>query len=179
MIGVVGPSSQYGADIPLAVIGIVMKVFGIVIAFSVGIAVGGQPIVGYNYGCGNLERVKKVYKLVILANLIVGAIATVLFEVCPQAIVSIFGSESDLYNEYARLCFRIFLGGILLCCVQKASSIFSRLFSPSCSYCLSFALWAGARIIKRSKNTFRKSKTDKMTFKITPPAADIVCGGRL
>ena len=126
MIGVVGPSSQYGADIPLAVIGIVMKVFGIVIAFSVGIAVGGQPIVGYNYGCGNLERVKKVYKLVILANLIVGAIATVLFEVCPQAIVSIFGSESDLYNEYARLCFRIFLGGILLCCVQKASSIFSR-----------------------------------------------------
>ena len=145
MIGVVGPSSQYGADIPLAVIGIVMKVFGIVIAFSVGIAVGGQPIVGYNYGCGNLERVKKVYKLVILANLIVGAIATVLFEVCPQAIVSIFGSESDLYNEYARLCFRIFLGGILLCCVQKASSIFSRLFSPSCSYCLSFALWAGAK----------------------------------
>ena len=43
---------------------------------------------------------------------------------CPQAIVSLFGSESSLYNEYADMCFRIFLGGILLCCVQKASSIF-------------------------------------------------------
>lgn len=158
MIGVVGPSSQYGADIPLAVIGIVMKVFGIVIAFSVGIAVGGQPIVGYNYGCGNLERVKKVYKLVILANLIVGAIATVLFEVCPQAIVSIFGSESDLYNEYARLCFRIFLGGILLYCVQKASSIFSRLFSPSCLYCLSFALWAGRRAHNKAEQEYISEK---------------------
>lgn len=124
MIGIVGPSSEYGADIPLAVIGIVMKVFGIVISFSVGLAVGGQPIVGFNYGSGNFARVKKTYKLILICNLVVGAIAMLLFELCPQAIISIFGSESALYNQYAVLCFRIFLGGILLCCVQKASSIF-------------------------------------------------------
>ena len=47
-----------------------------------------------------------------------------LFELCPQVIIRLFGSESDLYNQYAVLCFRVFLGGILLCCVQKASSIF-------------------------------------------------------
>ena len=103
MIGLKGPQSIYGADIPLSVVGIVMKVFGIVIAFSVGIAVGGQPIAG---------------------NAVIGIIATLLFEFCPQVIVSLFGSESGLYNEYANMCFRIFLGGILLCCVQKASSIF-------------------------------------------------------
>ncbi len=124
MIGVVGPASEYGADIPLAVIGIVMKVFGIVIAFSVGIAVGGQPIAGFNYGSRDFARVKKTYKLVLIANIVVGAVSMLLFELCPQAIVSIFGSESDLYNQYADLCFRIFLGGILLCCVQKSSSIF-------------------------------------------------------
>lgn len=124
MITAFGPQSRYGADIPLSVVGIVMKVFGIVIAFSVGIAVGGQPIIGYNYGAKNYKRVFHAYRLVILANLAVGLIATLLFEFCPQAIVSLFGSESALYNEYADLCFRIFLGGILLCCVQKASSIF-------------------------------------------------------
>ena len=124
MIGLTGPRSVYGADIPLSVVGIVMKVFAIVIAFSVGIAVGGQPIAGYNYGAGNLKRVFETYRKIILANAAVGVTATLLFQFSPQAIVRLFGSESGLYNEYASLCFRIFLGGILLCCLQKASSIF-------------------------------------------------------
>lgn len=124
MIVLYGPVSKYGADIPLSAVGIVMKVFGIVIAFSVGIAVGGQPIIGYNYGAGNYGRVFAAYRKAILANVVVGVVATVLFEGYPQIIVRLFGSESALYNEYANLCFRIFLGGILLCCIQKASSIF-------------------------------------------------------
>ena len=101
-----------------------MKVFGIVIAFSVGIAVGGQPIAGYNYGAGNYKRVRKTYKYVILSNIVVGFIAMLIFEFCPYIIVRLFGSESALYNEYANMCFRIYLSGILLCCIQKASSIF-------------------------------------------------------
>ena len=101
-----------------------MKVFGIVIAFSVGIAVGGQPIVGFNYGARNFERVRGTYSRILWANLAVGSLAMLLFEACPQALVSLFGNESQLYNEFACLCFRVFLGGILLCCIQKASSIF-------------------------------------------------------
>lgn len=124
MIVLCGPRSEYGADIPLSVVGIVMKVFGIVIAFSVGIAVGGQPIVGYNYGAENYSRVRGTYGRVLAANAAVGAVSMLLFEFCPQAIVSLFGSESELYNQFACLCFRVFLGGILLCCIQKASSIF-------------------------------------------------------
>ena len=124
MIGIHGAVSKYGTDIPLSVIGIVMKVFGIVIAFSVGIAVGGQPITGYNYGAKNYGRVRKTYRLVIFSNIAVGLIAMLIFEFCPHIIVKLFGSESDLYNEYANMCFRIYLSGILLCCMQKASSIF-------------------------------------------------------
>lgn len=121
---VFGAQSVYGADITLSALGIVFKVFGIVIAFSVGIAVGGQPIIGYNYGAGNYARVRKTYLLVLLANVVVGAIAMLMFELFPQSIVSLFGSESALYNEYANMCFRIYLGGILLCCTQKCSAIF-------------------------------------------------------
>ena len=96
----------------------------IVIAFAVGIAVGGQPIVGYNYGAGRYDRVLETLKGILLANAVVGLIATALFELCPMAIISLFGNESDLYNQYAVLCFRVYLAGILLCCIQKASSIF-------------------------------------------------------
>lgn len=124
MVVIHGPKSPYGADIPLSAIGIVMKVFGIVIAFSIGISVGGQPIIGYNYGAKNIKRVFQTYRLLIAANVAVGIIATLLFQFCPQIIVRIFGAESALYNEYAILCFRIYLSGMLLCCVQKASSIF-------------------------------------------------------
>jgi Na+-driven multidrug efflux pump len=124
MIGIYGPLSKYGADIPLSVVGIVMKVFGIAIAFIVGIAVGGQPIIGYNYGAGNYKRVYATLRRVVIVNALVGLIAMLLFEFCPQIIVRLFGSESDLYNEFAYLCFRIFLGGILLCCMQKTGSIF-------------------------------------------------------
>jgi Na+-driven multidrug efflux pump len=124
MIGTYGPASKYGADIPLSVVGIVMKVFGIAIAFIVGIAVGGQPIIGYNYGARNYKRVYATLRRVVIVNAAVGLIAMLLFELCPQIIIRVFGSENDLYNEYAFLCFRVFLGGILLCCMQKTGSIF-------------------------------------------------------
>ena len=95
-----GIDSKFGADIPLSAFGIVMKVFGIVVSIFVGVSVGGQPIIGYNYGAGNIKRVKETHKLIILINIIVGLIATIIFEFFPQSIIKIFGSESALYNEY-------------------------------------------------------------------------------
>ena len=119
-----GAKSKYGADIPLTVVGIVMKVFQIVISVVVGIAAGSQPIVGYNYGAGKNERVKKIYATMMRAEVIVGIVSTVVFEVFPLSIIRIFGSESELYNEFAVLAFRIYLCTIIFCCVQKATSNF-------------------------------------------------------
>lgn len=119
-----GAQSKYGADIPLTVVGIVMKVFQIVISFVVGIAAGAQPIVGYNYGAREMKRVKKLFKIMMLAELVVGLIAMVCFEFFPLQIIHIFGSENSLYNEFAVLAFRLYLGTIVLCCMQKAMSIF-------------------------------------------------------
>lgn len=119
-----GALSKYGADIPLTVVGIVMKVFQIVISVVVGIAAGSQPIVGYNYGAGKYERVKQIYKTMMMVEGIVGLIALICFEFFPIQITSIFGSEDGLYNEFAVLSFRIYMCSIILCCVQKATSIF-------------------------------------------------------
>lgn len=119
-----GAMSKYGADIPMTVVGIVMKVFQIVIAFVVGVAAGSQPIVGYNYGAGHFGRVKEIYKKMMIVEVGIGIIATICFEIFPMRIISLFGSESDLYNEYGVMAFRIFLCTMILCCVQKATSIF-------------------------------------------------------
>ncbi|MFA6755874.1 MAG: MATE family efflux transporter [Bacilli bacterium] len=124
MIGKYGANSEYGVDIPLSVIGIVMKVFSIVVSIIVGISVGGQPIIGYNYGAKKYKRVLGTYKKVIISCGIVGLVATIIFEAFPQAIISIFGSESETYNKFATLCFRFYLSGICLTCLQKSSCIF-------------------------------------------------------
>lgn len=119
-----GALSKYRADIPLSVVGIVMKVFAIVIAIVIGITIGSQPIIGYNFGAGNKERVKKTFRLIIITNTIIGIIAFIIFQFFPQYIINIFGSESLLYNEYAIMCFRIYLAGIIFTCITKCCSIY-------------------------------------------------------
>lgn len=119
-----GAQSKYGSDIPLTVMGIIMKVFQIVISICVGIAVGAQPIVGYNYGAGAFNRVLEVLRKMLIAEVILGIIAMIGFELFPIQIISIFGSEDALYNEFAVISFRIYLSGIILTCLQKSTSIF-------------------------------------------------------
>lgn len=119
-----GATSVYGADIPIAVIGIVFKVFGIIISIAVGLAVGGQPILGYNFGAGNHARVREAFRKIMFCNVMIGAIATLLVELIPHVIIGWFGEGSELYVHYAVLAFRIYLGLILFTCLTKAIAIF-------------------------------------------------------
>lgn len=124
---VVGTIGGINATDAGGALGIVFKIFAIVLAFSLGVAVGGQPIIGYNYGAKKYERVLETYKLIIISNIIIGIIATLLFEFAPSLIVGMFGGHAndlEFYRSFAVLSFRIYLGGILLCCIQKASCIF-------------------------------------------------------
>lgn len=114
----------FGAVIPLAVVGIVMKVFGIVVSIVIGISLGGQPILGFNMGAGNLGRVKETIQYITKLVLIVGIVAFLIFELAPDVVISLFGSHNtEEYMEYARLCIRIFLGGIILTCYIKSAAI--------------------------------------------------------
>ena len=114
----------FGVVTPLAVIGISMKVFGIVMAIVIGVALGGQPIISYNMGAGNHERVVETCKLILKINLSIGLLAFLLFELTPEMIIQIFGrAASAEYLEYARYCMRIFLGGIMLTCFVKTVAI--------------------------------------------------------
>ncbi|MBO5139005.1 MAG: MATE family efflux transporter [Bacilli bacterium] len=124
---VVGTIGGINATDAGSALGIVFKIFAIVLAFSLGVAVGGQPIIGYNYGAKKYKRVLEAYKLITITNVIIGIVAMLLFEFFPNIIVGMFGGQANdlvFYKEYAALSFRIYLGGILLCCIQKSSCIF-------------------------------------------------------
>lgn len=129
MLAKYGSLSHYGADIPIAVIGIESKVFTVVINIVVGIVLGCQPIIGYNIGAKNTARVKKLYRAILLCTLGVGIIATLLFELAPNAIVGMFGKPTNIPNpedywDFAQKTFRIFLALVTFTCTIKMSSIF-------------------------------------------------------
>lgn len=116
---------QY-AQIPMAVVGIVMKFFQIVISIVVGMAAGSIPVVGYNIGAKLYKRVKDIFILLLKAETIVGIISFIIVEVFPKFLINIFGAtnESIYYTEFAVKSFRIYLCMIILACINKATFIF-------------------------------------------------------
>lgn len=119
-----GAKSKYGSDIPVTTLGITMKTFTIIMSIVLGLSAGAQPIFGYNYGSGKYDRVKKTFKLVAVLSTIICTVAFFLAQFKPLAIISIFGSESDLYNEFAMKCMRIYLMLIPTVGIQIMSGIF-------------------------------------------------------
>ena len=119
-----GAQSKYGPDIPVTTLGITMKTFAIIMSIVIGLSAGAQPIFGYNYGSGKYDRVKKTFKLVAVLSTIICTVAFFLAQFKPMAIIRIFGSESDLYNEFAIKCMRIYLMLIPTVGIQIMSGIF-------------------------------------------------------
>ena len=107
-----GALSSYGSEVPLSVMGIVMKVNMIVISVILGIGIGAQPIIGFNYGAGNYARVKSALKTVLIYTCAVAFVGWLCFMLFPQAIISVFGAEDEVYTHFAVLAFRIFLLGL-------------------------------------------------------------------
>jgi len=116
---------QY-AQIPMAVVGIVMKFFQIVISIVVGMAAGCIPIVGFNMGADKKDRVKELFTKLLIAEASVGAVALILVEFFPQQLINIFGAanESVYYTEFAIKAFRTYLCMMIFACVNKACFIF-------------------------------------------------------
>ncbi len=126
-----GAASKFGSEIPITVLGIVMKLSQILNSIIIGIAAGAQPILGYNYGAGKYDRVKQTLKRVLSLSLVISTIAFVLFQTIPDKLIMIFGNGDENYIEFACLSFRIYL---LLCIfngVQIPSGIFFQAIGKS------------------------------------------------
>ena len=131
LLGKAGAESKFGAEIPITVLGIVMKISQILNSIIIGIAAGSQPIFGYNYGARKFDRVKQTLKIVLGSSLVISTIAFILFQTIPDKLIAIFGSGDENYMEFACLAFRTYL---LLCIfngVQIPSGIFFQAIGKS------------------------------------------------
>lgn len=116
-----GALSIYGSDIPLAVSGVIAKLNSILSAFSVGLAQGCQPILGFNMGAKNFDRVKGTYKRALAIALSISFFAFALFQLFPRQIVSIFGTGDELYFQFAEQYMRIFMMMVCIFGIQPLS----------------------------------------------------------
>ena len=116
---------QY-AQIPIAVVGIVMKFFQIVISVSVGMAAGCIPVVGYNMGAGRTDRARGLFTRLLLAEAALGAAALIVVELFPRQLITLFGAsnESAYYTQFALRSFRIYLCMMIFACINKGTFIY-------------------------------------------------------
>lgn len=119
-------SQEQYAQIPMAVVGIVMKFFQIVISIAVGMAAGCIPIVGYNIGAGRKDRARRLFTLLLVCEAVVGAVALAIVELFPTQLIGIFGAknESVYYTDFAVKSFRIYLCMMVLATVNKGTFIY-------------------------------------------------------
>ncbi len=104
-----GAQSIYGAEIPLASAGIVIKINMLIFAISIGIAQGNQPIIGFNYGAKNYARVKKAISLALIYTTAISTLGFICFQMFPKQIIGVFGEGSPEYFVFASRYLRIFL----------------------------------------------------------------------
>lgn len=114
MMTKMGVNSKFGADIPLSVYGVMSKVNSIYLSIVLGVSIGAQPIVGFNYGAGNKDRVRETIKKVLIINLLIGFIFNAIFFFFPRELAGIFIKKNDpsyeLFMEFAVLmCHSLFL----------------------------------------------------------------------
>ncbi len=127
MMTKMGVNSKFGADIPLSVYGVMSKVNSIYLSIVLGVSIGAQPIVGFNYGAGNKDRVRETIKKVLIINLLIGFIFNAIFFFFPRELAGIFIKKNDpsyeLFMEFAVLMCHSFFLLIGLNAVEMTGSV--------------------------------------------------------
>ncbi len=122
-----GQLTKFGSDIPLSVYGVISKINSLFISTVLGVSIGAQPIIGFNYGAGKKERVRETIKKILIINFIVGVFFNILFIIFPKEIASLFIDKNDinyqLFIDFAVLMCHSFLLFISLNAFEITTSI--------------------------------------------------------
>lgn len=109
----------YGGDIAVGAMAILTSIMQFAMLPPQGIAQGAQPILSYNYGAKNKERVKKTYKTLLVSCVIYSIILWSAVMLFPRVFVSIFTPDAALV-DFAANALRIYFGGMILFGIQIA-----------------------------------------------------------
>lgn len=110
---------NYGGDLAVGAMTIMSSIMQIILLPVLGLSQGAQPIISYNYGAKNLDRVKSTFKLLFIISISYTFIMWSLLMAVPQMFVNIFNNDPVLV-EIASWSIRIYFSGILLFGAQMA-----------------------------------------------------------
>lgn len=110
---------KYGSDLAVGAMTILSSVMQFAMLPLSGITQGGQPIISFNYGAGNLDRVKKAFKLQTIACVGYTTFIWLLCIFAPQVFVSIFTSDPQL-TELSCWAMRIYMATVFLMGLQTS-----------------------------------------------------------
>ncbi len=108
LVALYGATEAVGGDGALAVSGAVSRVAQFALVPAIGVAVGMRPLVGFNYGAGNLARVRGIMVRAMVAGAAALAALWTAVEAAPQILVELFGLEGDV-SEFSCRALRIAL----------------------------------------------------------------------
>lgn len=102
--------ASYG-DNPVAAMGVAMKANMLVILLQIGLGMGIQPLIGYNFGSGNHKRLKKVMRFGMMCNVIFGVCITIVYFIFSKQIIQIFIDNDDVIGYGIDMLRAIMLSG--------------------------------------------------------------------
>ena len=126
-----GAQSVYGESIPLACVGIVIKVSQIFFSVVIGLSQGSVPIESFNYGAKQYDRVREAYLFAAKLGIAICVVSFVIFQTLPRQILMLFGDNTELYFEFGIKFFRIFLFMTWINALQPiTTNLFSAIGKP-------------------------------------------------
>ncbi len=111
-----------GSEAALSAVGIVLRISSVVVSVCVGIALGMQPILGFNKGAGLDGRVRETFRTSVWAASLFSVLGWLACQAFPAGILRLFGMDDPAYMAFGTRCMRIFLLGMLTAGVQVVSS---------------------------------------------------------
>ena len=110
---------KYGGDIAVGAMTILTSVMQFAMLPLQGVGQGAQPIISYNYGAGNKERVKGAFWLLLKSSLVYSTLLWGLVMLFPQAFAAMFTSDAALIT-FTKDALRIYMASMLLFGIQIA-----------------------------------------------------------
>ena len=110
---------KYGGDMAVASMSILNSVMQFVMLLLPGLVQGAQPLLSYNLGAGNIKRVKKTFRLLLVSCVTGSFMIWLLCMICPQIVAGIFTNDTELI-QYTEWSMRIYLSVMLIYGIQVA-----------------------------------------------------------
>ena len=110
---------RYGGDIAVGAMTILTSVMQFAMLPMQGLGQGAQPIISYNFGAGNVKRVKDAFRLLLRSSLLYSCLLWVFVMLFPQGFAAMFTSDGSLLS-YTQMALRIYMGSMFLFGIQMA-----------------------------------------------------------